>query len=203
MGNPFDTGYYTEDDLCDAGFRSLGRNVRIAKNCTIVGVENISIGNQVRIDCNCTILAAGTGWVTLGSFIHIGSYVYLGGKDGIMVADFCALSQRVSIYSRSDDYSGKRLIAPMVPEKFTGGVGGKVQLQRHVVVGSGSVILPGVTVGEGSSVGALSLVNRNLPEWGVYFGCPARKVENRSKDLLDLEKRFLEEFGHATPAPLS
>ena len=63
-----------------------------------------------------------------------------------------------------------------------------VSLGRHVIVGSGSVILPGVVVGEGSSVGALSLVTKSLEPWGVFFGAPVRRLKSRSQRLLALEE---------------
>jgi len=156
----FDPGYYTENDLMKAGFKSVGKNVSIAKNCTIIGLPNISIGDNVRIDGYCSIIAAGTGYVTLGSYIHIGSYCMLSAGDGIVMDDFSGISQGVRIYSRTDDFSGEFLTNPMVPEKYIGLTQGKVELRKHVIIGSGSVILPKVTIGEGSSVGALSLVTK-------------------------------------------
>mgnify|MGYP001420363583 CR=1 FL=1 len=75
--NPFDSRYYNEDDLKDAGFKSLGRNVQIDKSCIIFGIKNIKIGNNVRIDAYCTIIATGHGWLNLGSFIHIGAGCHL------------------------------------------------------------------------------------------------------------------------------
>jgi len=78
----------------------------------------------------------------------------------------------------------------MVPEKYIGITQGKVELKRHVIIGSGSVILPQVMIDEGSSVGALSLVNKSLDDWGVYFGSPAKKLKNRSKNLLKLEEEL-------------
>lgn len=56
MVNPFEVGYYTEADLKDAGFKSLGNNIRIARDCTIMGLSNISIGNNVIIDAQSIIL---------------------------------------------------------------------------------------------------------------------------------------------------
>ena len=70
-----------------------------------------------------------------------------------------------------------------------------MRLGRHVIVGSGSVVLPGVVIGDGCSVGALSLVTKSLPEWGVYFGAPVRRLRARSKRLLELEQRLLEREG--------
>jgi acetyltransferase-like isoleucine patch superfamily enzyme len=46
----------------------------------------------------------------------------------------------------------------------------------HVVISSGSVVLPGVSIAEGSTVGALSLIRESLDSGGVYFGVPAKKV---------------------------
>ena len=188
--NLFDPGYYNEDDLKNAGFKSLGKNVRIAKNCTIIGLDNIDIGSNVRIDGYCTIIAADTGWAKIESYVHIGGYCLLIAGDGIHLQDFSGLSQGVRIYSRTDDYSGNHLTNPTVPKEYTGVTQGPVTLERHVIIGSGSVILPDITIGEGSSVGALSLVTKHLDPWGVYFGCPAKKLKARSKRLLELEAKL-------------
>lgn len=191
--NPFEPGYYAEADLQDAGFKSLGRDVHISKNCTIVGPENISIGNHVRIDGYCTIIAAGSGHLILGSYIHIGAYCLLSAGAGIRMDDFSGLSHGVKIYSRSDDYSGRHLTNPTVPARYTAVTEGEVTLGRHVIVGSGSVILPRVTIGEGSAIGALSLVSTSVEAWGVYFGSPAKRLKARSRQLLDLEAELLSE----------
>lgn len=194
MGRLFDAGYYSDTDLRNEGFKSIGQNVRIARNCTIIGVENISIGDNVRIDAYCSIVAAGKGYLRIGSFVHIGGYCYLSAGDGIVMEDFSGLSQSVHIYSRSEDYTGKFLTNPTVPEKYKGIAAGEVVLKRHVIVGCGSVILPRVVIGEGSSVGALSFVPKSLEAWGVYFGCPAKRLKNRSKRLLQLESQLMEEL---------
>lgn len=55
-------------------------------------------------------------------------------------------------------------------------------------MGSGSVILPGVTLEDGVAIGALSLVNKNCKAFGIYVGNPAILLKNRKRDLLDLEK---------------
>lgn len=191
--NPFLTGYCHEDDLRAAGFKSIGRDVQIARNCTIVGPENIEIGDHVRIDSFCTLIVPPGGWLRLGSHIHIGGYCHLSAGDGIRMEDFSGLSQRVSVYSRTDDYSGRHLTNPTVPARYTGATGGPVTLGRHVIIGSGSVILPDLTIGEGSSVGALSLVTKTLAPWGVYFGSPARRLKARSQRLLELEEQLRRE----------
>ena len=192
--NPFDHGYYNSDELRSFGFGAVGDDVVVAKTCTIIGLANISIGNNVRIDGGVT-LASHSGFLRLGSYIHIGTGCYLACGGGITLKDFSGLSQGVKIYSVTDDYSGDSLTNPTVPKHFLNVTSEEVVLEKHVIVGSGSVILPGVTIGEGSSVGAQSLVTKSLDDWGVYFGCPVRRLKARRKNLLDQEKKLLEEQG--------
>ncbi len=109
------------------------------------------------------------------------------------MADFSGLSPGVRIFTLGDDYSGETLTNPSVPSQYTGGVRGTVTLKRHVIIGANTVILPNLTIGEGTSVGALSLVTKDLEPWGIYAGRPARRLKNRKKDLLELEKKLLSE----------
>lgn len=190
MNNPFNPGYWEEADLVTFGFAQVGKHVRVAKNCTIIGLQNISLGDNVRIDGG-TVLAASSGYIRIGSYVHIGGMSFLAGAGGIEMRDFSGLSQGVRIYSASDDYSGQSLTNPTVPREFLNVKMAPVSLGRHVIVGSGSVILPGCNIGEGSSVGALSLVNKSLDEWGVYFGTPCKRMKARSKNLLEAEERLL------------
>jgi acetyltransferase-like isoleucine patch superfamily enzyme len=190
----FNPGYYTEHDLQGAGFKSLGRNILIAKNNTIVGVENIEIGNHVRIDGYCALIAGG-GRLSIGSHVHIGGYCFLSAGEGITMEDFSGLSQGVRIYTRTDDYTGRSLTNPTVPEKFKTSTRGPVTLGRHVIIGSGTVILPDLSIGDGSSVGAQSLVTKPLEPWGVYFGSPVKRLKDRSRELLELEAALKREEG--------
>ena len=187
--------FYTERDLKDCNFKSLGKNVRIAKNCTIIGVENIKIGNNVRIDNYCTLVAPGNGYISLGSYIHIASYCFLLAPHGIIMEDFSSISTAVQIYTNTDDYSGEYLTNPTIPKKYSApNLSGEVLLKRHVIIGSGTVILPNVVIGEGVAIGALSLVKKSLEEWGVYAGVPVKKIISRSKNLLCLEAELLSDI---------
>jgi len=191
MRNPFDDGYYTEEDLKSFGFRSIGKNVMIAKNCTIVNLECISIGSHVRIDSHVSILAGAAG-ITIGNYVHIASSCYLGGRSGIEMQDFSGISQGVKIYSQTDDYNSGMYTNPTVPKEYIKIKSGIVKLEKHVIVGSGSVILPGCTLAEGTSVGALSLIRKPTEKWKVYFGNPARIIGERKVIDQDgsIEKRL-------------
>lgn len=189
MRELFNPGYYTEDDLRDAGFRSLGHNVRIARNCTIIGIENIAIGNNVRIDGYSTLTAAG-GHIRIGNYVHLGGGCFLSGCAGITLEDYAGLSQGVRLYSKTDDYSGASMTNPTVPAEFTNCKSGAVHLGRHVIIGSGSVVLPDAQLGEGVAVGALSLVTKSLAAWGIYAGAPAKRIKSRDQGLLMKEEQL-------------
>lgn len=192
--NLFEIGYYGDIELKSLGFKSLGSNVKIAKNCLIIGIHNISIGNNVIIDSFCSIIASGNGYLNIGSYIHIASYCHLLATDGIDLKDYSGLSQGVKIYSKTDDYSGNSLTNPTIPNAFKIMKKGRVELGQHTIIGAGSVILPNVTIGEGTSVGALSLVSSNLDTWTIYFGNPLKKLAKRSKKLLEKKQQFLDEL---------
>jgi galactoside O-acetyltransferase len=185
------TNYYSEKELRKLKFLFLGKNVLIKKNVGLYFIENIFIGNNVRIDDNVIIVASNKkNPVKIGNHVHISSNCYLAGSNGIEMNDFNTLAPGVLIFSGSDDYSGKKLTNPTVGKKNIGGKAGKVKICKHVIIGANSVILPKVTIKEGSAVGALSLVNKSLDAWGIYFGSPAKKFKNRSKNILKLEKIF-------------
>lgn len=186
------TLFYSVKELKQFKFRSIGKNVLIKKNVGMFFIENISIGNNVRIDDNVIIVASKKGSsVKIGNNVHIASNCYLAGSHGIEMMDFTTLAPGVLIFSGSDDYSGKKLTNPTVGKPYTGGKSGKVILCKHVIIGANSVVLPNVKIKEGSSVGALSLVNKDLNSWGIYFGIPVKKIKSRYKNILKLEKKFL------------
>ena len=71
----------------------------------------------------------------------------------------------------------------------------KLFLGEFSIVGAGSVIMPGVILAEGTSIGAMSLVVTNTTSWSIYIGNPAKKLKDRKKDLLELKKQYLKHEG--------
>mgnify|MGYP001003021853 CR=1 FL=1 len=172
------------------GFAELGHNVQISERASFYGVNKICIGSNVRIDDFC-VFAAGVGGIHIKNYVHIAVGASLIGAGSITLEDFSGLSSRVSVYSSSDDYSGHVLTNPTVPDIYKNVLHADVYIGRHVIVGSGSVILPGVSLEEGVAIGALSLVRKNCEAFGIYAGNPARKIKERNRELLEMEKQFL------------
>lgn len=182
--------FLSDDAIAALGLARVGRDVKISERASIYHPERIAIADFARIDDFC-VLSAGRNGIAIGRYVHIACYCSFIGDERIELEDFSGLSSRVAIYSSSDDFSGVALAHPTVPEDLRRVSHGPVILRRHALVGAGSVILPGVTIGRGSSVGALSLVREDLDEFGVYAGIPARRLGPRSKNLLALEAEVL------------
>lgn len=186
-------GLLSRKQIEEMGFSHVGENVRLSDKASYYNCKNIVIGDHVRIDDFC-VLSAGVGGIEIGSYIHIAVYSSLIGAGKIELRDFSNISSKVSIYSSNDDYSGTSMTNPMVPDEYTNVSHADVIIGRHVIVGSGSVVLPGVTLDTGVAVGALSLVTRSCEEFGIYSGVPAKRIKERKRDLLELEGLMLKKI---------
>lgn len=176
-------GFLSKTELSKRSFASLGNNVLISDKSSIYNPENIVIGSNVRIDDFC-ILSAGEGGIDIGNYVHIACYVSLIGKAKIKLGDYVGISSKSSVYSSSDDYSGSFLVGPMVPDEMKNVDHRSVSLENYSLIGAHCVILPGVVIGEGTGVGALSLVTKSLDPWGMYAGSPLKFIKKRSSTLL-------------------
>lgn len=181
--------FYLQEELDAIGFKCIGNNVCISRKCSIYGAEHISIGNNVRVDDFCIL----SGHIEIGNYIHIAAYSALyGGTEGIFVSDFANISSRTCVYSISDDYSGEFMTNPMVPDEYKGVESAPVYIGKHAIIGSTSVVFPGVNIAEGSAFGSFSLINRDSEAWSINTGIPAKKIRERRKDLLEKEKEFMQ-----------
>ena len=185
--------FYSPDELAKLGLRSYGEHVLISRKASLYNAGAIEIGSHVRIDDYC-VLSAGVGGIAIGSFVHVAVYASMIGAGRIVLEDYSCLSGRVAIYSSNDDYSGDHLTNPMVPDKYRGVTSADVVVGRHALVGAGSIVLPGVTIGKGAAIGALSLVRSHCDAFGIYAGTPARRIQSRARRLLELEAAHLAEL---------
>ena len=169
--------------------KSIGQNVIIGKTVRIRYPELVEIGDNVIIDDFTYISTA----LKLHSNVHISSGCkIIGGKDSyVEMKEFSTLAPNVILSAGSDDYiSG--IATPMVPSKYkANAVIGKIILNKHCIVGAGSVVLPNVKFDEGACLGALSLANRNFEEYTLNVGIPAKLIKKREKEeIIQLEADF-------------
>jgi galactoside O-acetyltransferase len=182
----------SHEQLMAIGFKKLGKNVLISDKTSFYNADQIEIGDYSRIDDFCVI----SGKVTLGRNVHIAVFCNLAaGTAGITMDDFSGISYGCHIFSQSADYSGKTIAPPTVPSKYKDEIKQAIYIGRHCAVGVKSVIFPGVTLAEGTSVGAMSMVLKSTEPWSIYVGIPAKKIKDRKRDLLELIELYLAEEG--------
>jgi acetyltransferase-like isoleucine patch superfamily enzyme len=181
-------GYYTQEQLKNLGFKNIGKNVKISDKASIYNYEQIEVGDNSRIDDFCVI----SGKIKIGRNVHITpTCLVAGGAKGVVFEDFTTIAYGVHIFTQSDDYSGKTMCNSTIPKKYKKEILKKVVLKKHSIVGAGSIIMPGVILEEGTSIGAMSLVLKSTKAWGIYIGNPVKKLKNRKKEILKLEKQYL------------
>ena len=179
---PLAADYYDEQDLKNLGVKVVGANVRVAKNSTLVGLSNIEFGSNVRID-SYTVVIASRGAMRIGSNVHIEPHVSVVAHYDVHIGDYCTLSHGVRFFTASADYSGKSLTNAFPSPEFQNPLEGGIVMHTHSIIGGNSVVMPGVTIGEGSAIGALSFVRHNLDGWHIYAGNPLRVLAQREKTV--------------------
>lgn len=185
-------GFMSQEQINQMGFAQIGKNPKLSDKASYYNCKNIKIGDNVRIDDFC-VISAGHGGINIGNHVHIAVYAALIGSGNITANDFSGISSRVSIYSSNDDYSGAFLTGPTVPTEFTNVKHADVFIGKHVIIGSGSVVLPGVVLEDGVAIGALSLVTRRCEAFGIFSGIPAKRIKERSKNMLEMENLLKEQ----------
>jgi galactoside O-acetyltransferase len=190
--------YLRRAELEALGVTCGGDEVFVHATSVLVHPERLRLGNHVRIDPFC-IISAGGG-IEIGSYVHVGAYTNLSGAAGIVMEDYSGLSMGVRIFTVTEDLSGRFMTNPMIPEGYRRIKSGPVRMKKHTGLYANVICLPGVTIGEGSMVGAGSLVRRDVAEWEVWFGIPAKRISRRRKNLLGLLDQALA-AGDLHPAP--
>jgi len=165
-------------------FRSLGRNVKIWETAKLATPELISIGNNVIVDDFVLII----GDTEIGDYVHVSSFCSITGGGKCILEDFSGLSSGCRIVTGTEDFRGGCLTNPTVPAPYRKAERSFVHIKKHSIIGVGTIIMPGVTVGEGVAVGANSLVLKDCEPWTIYAGSPAKPVRSRpSEKILELE----------------
>ena len=100
-----------------------------------------------------------------GKYTDIGAFTYINAKYGVVLEDEVQIGSHCSIYSVSTIDNKK----------------GKVVLKKNSKLGTHSVVMPGVTIGKNSVVGAFSFVTKSIPDNSIAVGVPAKVVRKIKK----------------------
>ena len=155
--------------------------VTIHPGAMLVGKTWIHIDSHVIIDSYTFLAASEQSPIYIGKYCHVAAFVSIAGGP-VTLEDYCNVGAGSRLVAGSDDFRAS-LIGPTIPAQFRNVNREGIVLKRHATLGANCVVLPGITMAEGSMGGAATLIRKNTEPWGIYAGTPARRIGTRDKDL--------------------
>lgn len=122
--------------------------------------------------------------IRIGRYCTLGDSAFLDGRSGLTIGDCVNFGSHVTIYTRQHDVDAADFAE----------IGAPVTVGDYAWISSHSIVLPGVTIGEGAVVAAGSVVTKDVAPYTLVGGNPARYIRDRSRDLsyrLGYAKRFV------------
>ena len=181
-------------------FGKIGKGVVFGRNITIRHPAKIFIGSGAIIDDNAVLDAKGeNSYIKIGNNVIITKNVILGCKGGfIEIGDNTTVAMNSIFQSESSLIVGENVIIAAFCHLVAGGnhdfsrldlpiiqqpslTKGGIVVEKNCWLASNVVVLDGVTVGRDSIIGAGSVVTKNIPQFSVAYGIPAKVVENRKE----------------------
>ncbi len=186
---------YMQSELLEMGFGYVGKDVKVFKKSSLINCCNIFLGDGCQIDDFVHIIASAP--VHIGRRVHIACFTSIAGGGEVTLDDYCGLSAGCRIISGTENFMGEGMTNPCIPAKFRSVLRSFVTIRRHAILGTNTIVYPGVTIDDGVATGAGAVVNKDLDAWGLYMGAPAKRIKSRpSERILELEKQLIAEYGY-------
>jgi acetyltransferase-like isoleucine patch superfamily enzyme len=156
-------------------FRKLGRNVVFERGVLVFHPENIEIGDNVYVGHNAMLKGYFNNLMRIGSNSWIGQNCFFHGGGGITIGNYVGIGPGVQILTLTHVLD-ENLETPIIEREQEYK---PVVIQDNCDIGVGTIILPGVTIGTSSMIGAGSVVTRDVEPYSVVAGNPARLIRKR------------------------
>jgi acetyltransferase-like isoleucine patch superfamily enzyme len=159
-----------------AAARTAGDGLRVGSGATFLHLDSFSIGKSVFIGAQSFVQGRFDGTCTIGDHVWIGPQAYMDARD-LVIEEYVGWGPGAKILG--SEHVGTPIDVPIIQTDLRIA---PVRIEAWADVGTGAVILPGVTVGRGSIVGAGAVVTRDVPPFSVVAGVPARLVRRRAPE---------------------
>ncbi|MDM9382282.1 acyltransferase [Chlorogloeopsis sp. ULAP01] len=155
---------------------ALGDNVKISRDVRLdCGASNskITIGNDTWLERGVDIKALG-GSIEIDESTYIGPYICIAGPGQIKIGKNCLIASHSAIYANCHNFTD-----PTIRIQFQGISHKGIVIEDDCWIGIGVRILDGITIGQGSVIGAGAVVTKDIPPYSIAVGVPARVKHNR------------------------
>lgn len=177
-GLPHFTGMYARSLYYRRKLGGMGSNVLIEQNVFFAYPKSVFLSEFSYIDKGVMILSKRA---KVGRRVHIAPRVFISGGDEFEIESYAGIATNVNIITATEVLKdGARCSGPMVSAHQRDVFRGKVLVRREAFIGANATILPGVTVAEGSVVGAGVTITKSTEAWGVYAGFRSKKITMRT-----------------------
>lgn len=153
--------------------RKFGNGVRIGTGVGFKHLETFEIGDGVFIGAQAYIQGRFDGTTRIGNRVWIGPQAYFDARH-LILEDHVGWGPGAKVLGSV--HTGLPIDAPIIETDLEVR---PVKVEEWADVGTGAILLPGVTVGKGSIVGAGAVVTRNVPAFSIVAGVPAKFVRWR------------------------
>ncbi len=162
------------------GFKSFGKGSQLAPGVKVYTAQNICIGNGTSIMSHCILETCSTNknlpQLTIGNNCSIGEYSHITCADKVTIGNGVLTGRFILI---TDNSHGNSLpeecdIAPLARDVYSKG---PIEIKDNVWIGDKATILPGVTIGKGAIIAANAVVTKDIPDYAIVAGIPARIVK--------------------------
>jgi acetyltransferase-like isoleucine patch superfamily enzyme len=165
------TGEFSRDS-----FSKCGKNVVFERGVLVFHPENIEIGENVYIGHNTILKGYYKNKMVIGDHSWIGQGCFFHSAGGIEIGRAVGIGPMVKIITSQHRPTESDIDIPVL---FSPTEAKKVILKDGCDIGVGSVILPGVTIGEGAIIGAGAVLTKDVPNYEIWAGVPARFMRKR------------------------
>jgi len=187
--------WFSVEELKARGFKYVGKDAKVFRQSVIVNEKYVSLGDGCQIDDFVHIIAGDE--VLIGRRVHVSTFSSIAGGGKVELGDYAGLSAGCRLISGSDAFLGEAMTNPCVPIEYRKVARSFIKVGKHAILGTNTIVLPGITIGAGAATAAGSIVNKDLPDWGVYVGAGTKRLCERPKDTIEfLEKKLVAEHGY-------
>jgi len=157
-------------------FRRIGTNVIFEPGVLVFHPENISLGDNLYVGHYTILKGYHRGQMEIGDDTWIGQNCFFHSAGGLVIGRAVGIGPGVKILTSAHGHN--RIDIPVMHHPLTLG---PVEIGDGADIGVGAIILPGVRIGHGAMVGAGAVVNRDIPDYAIAAGVPARIIKYREE----------------------